>query len=117
MSRVLLSVALACTLLAGAVASAQTGNGSLVGYVKDEQGGVLPGVTVTAKGPELLRPVITVSDATGYYRLLNLPPGTYTVTAAGKSSKSSVRKPALTSRSCLMTSRISMRRSLPSSTL
>jgi len=81
MSRVLVTAALAWALLAGAIASAQTGNGSLVGYVKDQQGGILPGVTVTATGPELLRPVSAVSDATGYYRLLNLPPGTYTVTA------------------------------------
>ena len=62
-------------------ASAQTGDGSLRGYVKDEQGGVLPGVTVTAKSPDLLAPVTAVSDAAGYYRLNNLPPGTFAVTA------------------------------------
>jgi hypothetical protein len=62
-------------------AAAQTGDGSLRGYVRDDQGGVLPGVTVTAHSPALLAPVAGVTDNTGYYRLLNLPPGTYALTA------------------------------------
>jgi hypothetical protein len=68
-------------LLATTPALAQSGDGSLRGYVKDEQGGVLPGVTVTAASPALLTPVVAVTDSDGYYRLLNLPPGTYTITA------------------------------------
>lgn len=62
-------------------ALAQTGDGSIRGYVKDEQGAVLPGVTVTALSPALLSPVTGVTDTGGYYRLLNLPPGTYAITA------------------------------------
>ncbi|MGE5245954.1 MAG: TonB-dependent receptor domain-containing protein [Betaproteobacteria bacterium] len=72
------------TLTLGFVAStalAQTGQGSLRGYVKDEQGGALPGVSVTATSPALIQPATGVSDANGYYRLINLPPGTYAVTA------------------------------------
>ena len=61
-------------------AEAQTGS-SLRGYVKDDQGGVLPGVTVTAKSPDIIQPATAVTDATGYYRLINLPPGEYAVTA------------------------------------
>ena len=34
--------------LTSASVSAQIGDGSLRGYVKDQQGGILPGVTVTA---------------------------------------------------------------------
>jgi hypothetical protein len=60
---------------------AQTGDGSLRGYVKDQQGGILPGVTVTATSTVLQAPVTSVTDTSGYYRLLNLPPGTYVVTA------------------------------------
>ena len=41
----------------------------------------LPGVTVTATSPALLSPVIVVSDETGFYRVINLPPGTYVLTA------------------------------------
>jgi hypothetical protein len=62
-------------------AAAQTGDGSLRGYVRDEQGGVLPGVTLTASSAALLTPVTAVSDSSGHYRLINLPPGTYTLTA------------------------------------
>ena len=62
-------------------ASGQSGAGSLVGYVKDEQGGVLPGVTVTAKSAELIAPVVGVTDSAGYYRLNNLPPGMFSVSA------------------------------------
>src|SRR5918999_289583 len=72
---IVLSLVLPTSLLA------QTNQGSLRGYVKDTQGGALPGVTVTAAGSEVLRPVTAVTSEDGYYRLLNLPPGTYTVTA------------------------------------
>ena len=62
-------------VLSSASAAAQSGQGSLNGYVKDEQGGILPGATVTAIGPSLLAPVVGVTDNAGYYRLQNLPPG------------------------------------------
>jgi outer membrane receptor protein involved in Fe transport len=80
-------VLLACFLIVGAVvvstlpAAAQTGDGSLRGYVKDDQGGVLPGVTVTAHSTALLAPLAATTDNAGYYRLLNLPPGSYALTA------------------------------------
>src|SRR5262245_38539801 len=74
-------VAVVLLLLPTASASGQTGDGSVRGYVKDAQGAVLPGVTVTAASPALLASVVAVTDASGYYRLLNLPPGTYTVAA------------------------------------
>jgi len=64
-----------------AVSLAQSGQGSLNGYVKDEQGAVLPGVTVTATGSEILTPVVAVTDNAGFYRLQNLPPGTLTISA------------------------------------
>jgi hypothetical protein len=58
-----------------------TADGSIRGIVKDEQGGVLPGVTVTATSPQAPRPVTTVTDGEGVYRLQNLLPGDYTVAA------------------------------------
>ncbi|HYU32124.1 MAG TPA: TonB-dependent receptor [Thermoanaerobaculia bacterium] len=60
------------------VASAQT-TGSIVGRVTDEQGGVLPGVTVEARSPALQGARTAVTDETGTYRLTLLPPGIYTV--------------------------------------
>ena len=81
MPRVLVADLVALFVLSGNPAAAQIGDGSLRGYVKDQQGGVLPGVTVTARSEVLLAPVVAVTDTTGYYRLDNLPPGTYIITA------------------------------------
>ena len=39
----------------------------------------MPGVTVTATSPQAMAPTVAVTDATGEYRLANLPPGTYTL--------------------------------------
>jgi hypothetical protein len=75
------SVFAAALLLTASTAGAQTGDGSLRGYVRDAQGAVLPGVTVTARSDTLLTPVVAVSDGNGLYRLLNLPPGTFDITA------------------------------------
>jgi Carboxypeptidase regulatory-like domain len=54
---------------------------SIAGVVKDSSGAVLPGVTVEAASPALIEKVRSVtSDATGQYRIVDLRPGTYTVT-------------------------------------
>src|SRR4029450_5406257 len=81
MQRAFVASLLVLTVFVPTLASGQTGDGSLRGYVKDEQGGVLPGVTVTGTSPALQAPVVGVTDSTGYYRLNNLPPGTFAVTA------------------------------------
>jgi len=54
---------------------------SLTGTVKDNSGAVLPGVTVEAASPALIEKVRTaVSDGTGQYRIVDLRPGTYSMT-------------------------------------
>ena len=80
MVKTLLASLVAVCVLGSMPASAQT-LGGLRGYVKDEQGGVLPGVSVTATGPQILAPIVGVTDDSGYYRLLNLPPGNLTLRA------------------------------------
>jgi hypothetical protein len=56
---------------------------SLTGTVRDASGGVLPGVTVEASSPALIEKVRTaVTDGTGQYRIVDLRPGTYTLTFA-----------------------------------
>ena len=50
------------------------------GKVTDTGGAVLPGVTVEARADVLPSPRVTVTEATGEYRLPALPPGNYTVT-------------------------------------
>src|SRR5215831_1329986 len=61
---------------------AQTGQnfGELVGRVLDEQGGVLPGVTVTLRGPAMMGASTANTNDRGMYRFPAVPSGTYTVT-------------------------------------
>ena len=69
-------------LLTPAFAFAQAGGASLAGIVKDASGAVLPGVTVEASSPALTEKTRTaVTDGSGQYRIIDLPPGTYTLTA------------------------------------
>ena len=49
--------------------------------VTDDSGAVLPGVTVEASSPVLIEKVRSVvTDTTGRYRVVDLRPGTYSVT-------------------------------------
>ena len=52
----------------------------IIGSVTDEQKGVLPGVTVEARGPALQGSRTAATDQCGQYRLTLLPPGQYEVT-------------------------------------
>jgi hypothetical protein len=64
-------------MLIPAMASAQSG---LAGVVKDSTGAVLPGVSVEAASPVLIEKVrSTVTDRDGLYQILDLRPGTYSV--------------------------------------
>jgi len=74
-------VALAFVIQFLATSAMAQNQGSLRGYVKDEQGGALPGVTVTATSDSLIQPSTAVTEADGAYRLINLPPGSYSVSA------------------------------------
>lgn len=54
---------------------------SITGVVKDSSGAVLPGVTVEAASPALIeKSRAVVSDVEGVYKIIDLRPGTYTVT-------------------------------------
>src|SRR6476660_2715287 len=55
--------------------------GAITGVVRDASGAVLPGATVEAASPVLIEKVRSVlSDSTGQYRIVDLRPGSYTVT-------------------------------------
>jgi len=73
-------------------AGAQT-LGTIAGSVKDASGAVLPGVTVEVSSPALiekLRSVVT--DGGGLYRIVNLPPGIYTVSFSLPGFNTSLRE-------------------------
>jgi outer membrane receptor protein involved in Fe transport len=80
MKRCLLAILLLSCL--SAAARAQVASGSLLGDVRDESGSLAPGVTVAAlhNGTGFARTAVSSSE--GAYRLDELLPGAYTVTAA-----------------------------------
>ena len=54
--------------------------GTIAGVVKDPSDAVLPGVTVQASSPALIEKTRSVvSDGSGQFTIVNLPPGTYDV--------------------------------------
>ncbi len=71
-----------CALLFGAAgaAAAQTTTGSVRGYVVDQLGTPAPNATVSISSVQLGVQRSTTTDARGFYALLGLPPGEYTVT-------------------------------------
>ena len=74
------SAALLTLLLLPAVAAAQQASG-IAGEVRDASGAVLPGVTVEATSPALIERVRTViTNGEGLYSIVDLRPGTYSVT-------------------------------------
>src|SRR5262245_11908294 len=74
---VLAGVLLSCILVPSVVYA----QASIAGVVKDASGAVLPGVTVEASSPALIEKVRSVTtDGSGQYRIVDLRPGTYTVT-------------------------------------
>ncbi len=75
-----LGIALAGVLALAPAARAQQASG-IAGVVHDVSGGVLPGVTVEAASPALIEKTRTVvTDGQGRYNIVDLRPGTYTVT-------------------------------------
>jgi outer membrane receptor protein involved in Fe transport len=73
-------LSLALTLGVAAAAVAQTSTGGLRGFVRDNTGGALVGVTVEASSPARIGPPATeITDAQGLFTIANLPVGDYTV--------------------------------------
>ncbi len=93
MKKKALVLMLALVLIAGSTAFAQImPEGKITGKVVDDQGSPLPGVTVEATSPKLVGKAATVTDATGTFRLMALPSGTYQLTFSLPGFKTLVRK-------------------------
>lgn len=76
---------LACCLAAfisACVLIAQTGNGSISGQVKDQSGAVIPGATISIKNTATNVAATSQTNDEGRFAVLNLIPGTYTLTAS-----------------------------------
>src|SRR5436190_13640025 len=74
-----INAAVLAALLVTTAARAQTPTGTILGSIKDAQGGVVPGATVTATnlGTQYSRSAVT--DGAGEYALRLLPVGNYMV--------------------------------------
>lgn len=84
----LLVVSLAAASVA--LGQAQSNAADLQGTVKDSNGAVVTTATVTARNPgtNISRSATTNED--GFYRIVNLPPGTYEITAEAQNFKKTV---------------------------
>src|SRR5919199_2920501 len=87
-----LAAACACVLLTALPAAAQFDRGQISGTIKDAQGAVVPGVTVTATNLSTQAVQTTTTDATGFYTFPNLPPGKYDVAAELSGFKKALRQ-------------------------
>ncbi|WP_239492812.1 carboxypeptidase regulatory-like domain-containing protein [Luteitalea sp. TBR-22] len=74
-------LAVAVLLLAGTPAFAQFERSAISGTVRDQQGGVMPGVTVTATNIASGVVDTAVSDESGFYTFSTLLPGQYNISA------------------------------------
>ena len=79
MHKRILVLAVVLVVFGAGALEAQELRGRIVGAVRDNTGGVLPGVTATASGPALIQPQTTVSGSDGSYVFPALPPGVYDV--------------------------------------
>ena len=69
-------------LLIAAPGLGQETSGSVSGTITDPDGNPMPGVTVTLTGTGFPSGTVAVTGGNGRYRFPNVPPGTYTMSAA-----------------------------------
>src|ERR1051326_1602223 len=73
---------LACLLLSLPAAAQTSSTGAVQGTVTDSQGAVVAGADVKLLDPATNRSQIEKTSEAGLYIFVNVPPGSYTVTAA-----------------------------------
>ena len=67
-------------LVCGAMVQAQDATGRIIGNVSDQSGAAIPDVSVTVTNDKTQISEDTSTDREGFYQVLSLPIGTYTVT-------------------------------------
>jgi len=76
-----LLIVLSLVLVPLAASAQRVTTGTVNGKIVDSSGAVLPGVTVTLTSPDALGQFSAVTDANGFFRVTNLPPGNYDIKA------------------------------------
>src|SRR5215470_19727457 len=82
-------------MLSGMALFAQETTAGLQGTVKDASGAVVANAHIVVHGTTLVGDKSLNTDATGYYRFANLPPGVYNIEVAAKGFKT-VKRAGLT---------------------
>ena len=81
MRRIASAFVLVLAVIAAAPGAAFAQTTGIAGVVRDTTGAVMPGVTVEASSPALIEQLRTVTtDTQGQYKIVDLRPGTYSVT-------------------------------------
>lgn len=86
------ALAAAVLLVLGAPAGAQEFKATVVGTVTDTQGAVVPGVAVAARNTETGVSTESVTNGSGVFRIQQLVPGPYKITATLQGFKTFVRE-------------------------
>ena len=87
-----LAIGIALLLGTGSAHAAQEIRATVTGHVTDQQGAVLPGVTVTATNVDTNVSLEAVTDESGAYAVPQLQPGPYKLTAALQGFKTFLRE-------------------------
>ena len=91
LSRLFAVMAVVALLVTSKVVFAQETTGGLTGTIKDTTGAVVGNAHVEVTGTSLVGAKSLDTDAAGYYRFANLPPGTYAITVSSKGFKTAKR--------------------------
>lgn len=91
--RLLALAVVAALCFLGVSAGAQTTAGSILGNLTDQTGAVLPDTPVTLTNIKTDDTRLTKTNQTGYYRFVNIPPGSYRVSVQKQGFKRLVREP------------------------
>src|SRR5213595_3021189 len=86
----LIVVATIVVLLSLSATAQDLDNVTITGKVTDQNGAVIPGATVTAKLVDTKVERTAVTDGDGNYKIIQLAPGKYTLTAAANSFQTTV---------------------------
>ena len=111
------SLALVMILASDALAFGQAISGDLVGTIQDASGAGVPNASVSIVNDATNIKSAATANGNGEYRLSNLPPGTYTLTASGTGFSTSTLKGVTVTLNTTSTANLTLQVSATSTTI